>query len=126
MFATIINGVVVYLGNCREKAVSVGNDLAVKEVSSLEELSSMMNPKSTTKSADQELGDILTKLSQSLCGNAANKDFLDQLKSDSKNVVVEAKNLGARGIKTVGAGFIAIGDLLNKIEETENNKNSSN
>lgn len=126
MFATIINGVVVYLGNCREKAVSVGNDLAVKEVNSLEELSLMMNPKSTTKSADQELSDILTKLSQNLYDNVANKDFLDQLKSDSKNVVVEAKNLGARGIKTVGAGFIAIGDLLNKIEETENNKNSSN
>jgi hypothetical protein len=127
MYAVVTEGAVVYLGPCPGLAKQVAEDYSdellgevatVVEVVNLDELAAAMNPPETDKVADLvEKGVVLLdSLVEKLDKLGVNKDLADKVRTNSEKVVAEVKTLGVNGMKAVGEGFVALGDLLRKAE----------
>lgn len=125
MHATVLNGTVVYLGPCEDaarEAATVG--AFTVQVNTLEELVEVLNPK--PKPLIDELSkassDAFNKVVEELDKLGVNKELADKVRQDGEKLVAEVRSLGARGIKAVGEGFVALGDLLKKVESKKCDK----
>ena len=123
MYATITSGTIIYLGESEKEATLATkanpSSCSVVKVNNLQELVLAVNPITAER---DDLSDAFEKITHKLNELGINKDLADKFKNNGEKLVGEAKSLGARGIKSVGSGFIALGDLLNKIgaEEQKN------
>lgn len=137
MYAVLNGGFLVYLGNCQDEALkhlkNGGNSATMRHVDSLEDLVNLIDVENVTVGATDEVAEAINGMTDTL--SSAFKGLVDKLnevgdtqdlaakvKSSSEKLVGEAKSLGARGMKVVGEGFVALGDLLRKASATEGKK----
>jgi hypothetical protein len=84
------------------------------QVDSIEELMAKMMPESEQDEQDDLVAELLQKLDDlGLTPENAEK-FTKQVQEQSEKAIAEVRSLGIRGMKAVGDGFIAFGDLLRK------------
>jgi hypothetical protein len=123
MYATIVSGHVVYLGDCRLQAEKItdSNSLPqVFEVHSLEDLQRVMQPEISFKEkARQHFNQAFQDVVENFDKIGVNKEFFDNIQSKSVTLIEEAKSLSVRGMKAVGEGFIALGKLMHQEGEKE-------
>lgn len=93
---------------------------SIAEVSSLDDLIEHMMPHPTGKEEDV-LAEVLKKLEELVSPETAEK-FAAQIQEQTGKVVAEVKSMGITGMKAVGDGFIALGDLIRKAGETKEEK----
>lgn len=93
---------------------------SIAEVSSLDDLIEHMMPYPTGKEEDV-LAEVLKKLEELVSPETAEK-FAAQIQEQTGKVVAEVKSMGITGMKAVGDGFIALGDLIRKAGETKEEK----
>lgn len=96
-------------------AVSSNGLYSIVEVSSLDDLAKHVMPE--TEEVDV-LADVLEKL-EKLVDPANAEKFAAQIQEHSGKVVAEVKSMGIAGMKAVGDGFVALGDLIRKAGETK-------
>lgn len=77
-------------------------------------------PHPTGKEEDV-LAEVLKKLEELVSPETAEK-FAAQIQEQTGKVVAEVKSMGITGMKAVGDGFIALGDLIRKAGETKKEK----
>lgn len=123
MYAVILNRGLFYLGNDYDKAIRIHqkhkNSCLHYEIT-LNELSSILGftePEVT----DEHLSQAVQCLVQKLKDLGIKVDVTDKVKESSEKVLAEVKFVGLRGMKTVGDGFVALGDLLRKAGENKDN-----
>jgi hypothetical protein len=127
MYATIHSGTVIYLGVCRDTAYEAAHeDDDVFQVNTLEELAIALRPKeimdeaeAVLNAAEAEYSRAFDKLVNKLDECGINKELAEKIKANGEKLVGEAKSLGIRGMRAVGSGFVALGDLLRKAGEKE-------
>lgn len=123
MYAVLTDNTVLYLGECRTKAVEVLDQnpkAEMKKVDSLDDLKDVINPAKTEEDilSDAIVG-LFDKLEE-LGFTAENAESLTaKLQLHADKAVAEVRSLGIRGMKAVGDGFIALGDLLRKAEKQQ-------
>lgn len=120
-YAVFSNGAMIHFGSNQKEALAYlkGNATLVS-VNSLEDLlcafESHWIASQVRKEDDNDLSNAFTSLLDRLDRMGINEenaeDMMSKLKENSKKVVSEAKSLGVQGMKAVGEGFIALGDLL--------------
>lgn len=96
-------------------AVSSNGLYTIVEVSSLDDLAKLVMPE--TEEVDV-LADVLKKLEE-LVDPANAEKFAAQIQEQTGKVVAEVKSMGIAGMKAVGDGFVALGDLIRKAGETK-------
>lgn len=123
MYAVFQDGVVFYVGSDAVIAVQIlqskGSTASMVTVNSLEELASLM---STENDPFSGLSQAASRLFQILDDSGLNAETMEKttekLKSQGEKAVAQVRSLGIQGMKTVGDGFVALGDLLRKASET--------
>lgn len=138
MYAVLTGGFLVYLGNNQDEAMkhlkNGGNVAVMKHVDSLEDLVNLIEVENVTVGVTpDEVAEAINDMTDTL--SSAFKGLVDKLnevgntqdlaakvKSSSEKLVGEAKSLGARGMKVVGEGFVALGDLIRKAGVDEGKK----
>jgi len=103
------------------KDLSSAGRYSLVEVSSLEDLAkAIMMQKEETP---EELVDELLRKLEALGITAENADKLTkQVREHSDKAIAEVRSLGIRGMKAVGDGFIAFGDLLRKAAKDDDDE----
>jgi len=91
---------------------------SIVEVSSLDDLAEHVMPYPTGPEEVDVLADVLKKL-EGLVDPANAEKFATQIQEQTGKVVAEVKSMGIAGMKAVGDGFIALGDLIRKAGETK-------
>lgn len=94
---------------------------SIAEVSSLDDLIEHMMPSKTKSKEEDVLAEVLKKLEELVSPETAEK-FAVQIQEQTGKVVAEVKSMGITGMKAVGDGFIALGDLIRKAGETKEEK----
>ena len=120
MYAVIFDKDLLYLGLDQIKALETFNSKdgsEIHQISSVEELSKLTNKVSDV---DSQLSEAAHKLVKKLDEWGINQDLSKVVQENSDKVIAEVRYIGLRGMKTVGEGFVALGDLLRKAgEETQ-------
>ena len=124
MYVVVLGQKIVYLGDSEKDAVNLYSEISSNldidanfgVVDNLNDLKNMIFPKKPVdeKSIDEkETKNLLDSLYKKL------DSLIDENLESSKNlyenfgkVIAEVKPLGMKGMRAVGEGFIAIGDLL--------------
>jgi len=128
MYAVIANKAIHYLGNDREQAVQVlgsKTGASMVNVSTLTELASLFSahsvnvtpePNHFSKAAER----VLEILDEVGVDERSVEEVVQTLRERGQAAATEVRHLGIQGMKTVGEGFVALGDLLKKqAEESE-------
>jgi hypothetical protein len=55
-----------------------------------------------------------------------NQDLAEKVYQNSEKVIAEVRYIGVRGMKAVGEGFIALGDLLKKAGDEQEHEEENN
>lgn len=129
MYAVIADQTICYLGSDSEKATKLldskkGASLA--NVHTLSELASVLAAAQTNapnKTLNEGFSEAIERVFEVLDEAGINENSVDEvvgvLKQRSQTVVTEVRSLGIKGMKTVGEGFVALGDLLKKASEPD-------
>lgn len=120
MKAVLADGCVLYLGNDEATvnflmggAKNDSSDVEVREVYTLEDLASYFE-----EEEEDPVADSLDRLLQRL-EELDVDEIADRLIEKGEKAVAEVRSLGVRGMEAVGRGFVALGELLNKAAEEE-------
>lgn len=90
----------------------------IVEVLSLDDLIEHIMPPKTKSKEEDVLAEVLKKLEELVSPETAEK-FAVQIQEKTGKVVAEVRSMGINGMKAVGDGFIALGDLIRKAGETK-------
>lgn len=90
----------------------------IVEVSSLDDLAALVMPEGSQGPEVDVLADVLKKLEELVDPVNAEK-FAAQIQEQTGKVVAEVRSMGCSGMKAVGEGFIALGDLIRKAGENK-------
>lgn len=93
---------------------------AIHEISTLEELSELMVPFGSESEPDI-LAELLKQIDDLKIPENAEK-FVEQIQTQGEKAVAEVRSLGIRGMRAVGEGFVALGDLLRKASPEDEQK----
>jgi hypothetical protein len=123
MYAVFQDGVVFYVGSDAVVAAQIlqsqGSAASMVTVDSLEELADLT---STKDNPFDGLSQAAARLLQILDDSGLNAETMEKttekLRSQGEKAVAQVRSLGIQGMKTVGDGFVALGDLLRKASET--------
>ena len=137
MYAVIANKAIHYLGTDKEEAVQVlGSKLGASmvNVSTLTELASLFSahvvnecsqpsqtnpfgkPNHFSKAAER----VLEILDEVGVDERSVEEVVQTLRERGQAAATEVRHVGIKGMRTVGEGFVALGDLLKKqAEESE-------
>lgn len=113
MFAVISNEGLEFLGNAHNEALDAletNPGSTLHSVANLEELELAL----TKEKVKRELSDAFRGLTDKLDELGINEDLAKKVRENGKKLVGEVKSLGVRGMKAVGEGFVALGELLRK------------
>lgn len=129
MYAVFADEAIHYLGTDQEAAMAVlksktGGTLS--SVDSLTDLQILFSQNAKNKKSSKHpsrLDEVLRKLEEiDLAGEA--EEVLRVTKENSEKAIGQVRSMGLRGLKGLGEGFTALGDLLQKAsEEKETSKN---
>lgn len=114
MYAVITGGRLSYLGECQDEALDTFNskpNSSLHLVESQEELDELLD---TEVDVAAIVSDSFTSLVGKLSELGVNQDLPSKLRDNSVKLMGEAKSLGVKGMKAVGEGFVALGELLRK------------
>jgi hypothetical protein len=117
MYAVILDKSLLYLGLDNNKAIEIFNskpNCEIHQINSVEELSKITSEKTVV---DNDLSEAAQKLVQKLDEFGINQNLAETVRENSERVLAEVRYIGLRGMKTVGEGFIALGDLLREASE---------
>ncbi len=119
MYAVIAESTLIYLGEDRIKATEALDDApdsALISVSNLDELADYLNE--DNEEGAEILSDAAVRIFEKLeeLGFTAEnaEELAQKVRTNGEKAVAEVRSLGIRGMKAVGEGFIALGDLLRK------------
>ena len=128
-YAVLVDHTVAYVGSDLMTAARVldakgPSGARMITVASLKELSGIINESPEPK--EQEVVDGLSqaaaRLFQVLDESGVSTETIEKatqtLKSGGDTVIAQVRSLGIEGMKTVGDGFVALGDLLRKAGES--------
>lgn len=134
MYAVFAHQSLVYLGNCRDEAllfVDSNAGASLHSVSDLVDLSNLFDEQVlgyeledevefTAQTVGDQLSDaahVVVQKLDSLGINAENaEDLAKKLKDGGEKTLAEVRSLGIKGMKAVGEGFVALGELLRKAD----------
>lgn len=140
MYAVFAHQSLVYLGTCRDEALSFVDGVeaaSLHSVTDLDELADLFEDLVLedefededdlllgAQAAVQSVGDQLSNAAHvvvqkldDLGINAENGEVLaKKLKEGGEKTLVEVRSLGIKGMKAVGEGFVALGELLRKAD----------
>lgn len=108
MYLVTCQNQIRYLGECRDKAIEAFN---ANQGASLQFLNSG-DELNTALRDDKDPSDAFKSLIDRLDGLGVNQELAAKIKDNGVKLFGEAKSLGVRGLKVVGEGFVAIGELL--------------
>lgn len=120
MYAVITDNTVLYLGECRDKAVEVLDQnptASIRTVNSLEDLAGEIDPFRGEEDVDvlsEAIVGLFEKLDELGFTPENAETLVEKVQQHSEKAVAEVRSLGIRGMKAVGDGFVALGDLLRK------------
>lgn len=119
MYAAVSGGRLLYAGNSLEKACEACKDVEnakMVEFQSWDEIPEIVSDslESTEEDLDleQAFSDALNDVVQKLNDMGVNEDLPNKLLDVGGKILADIKLVGSNGVKTVGEGFIALGELL--------------
>ena len=128
MYAVIFERKPIYLGTEPGKAIDVFNSKAGSElhkIESLEQLSGLVEENPKNFQVQDQLSEAAQRLVQKLDELGINQDLAEKVYQNSEKVIAEVRYIGVRGMKAVGEGFIALGDLLKKAGEEQEHEDDN-
>jgi hypothetical protein len=129
MYAVIFERKPIYLGTEPGKAIDVFNSTAGSElhkIESLEQLSGLVEENPKNFQVQDQLSEAAQRLVQKLDELGINQDLAEKVYQNSEKVIAEVRYIGVRGMKAVGEGFIALGDLLKKAGDEQEHEEENN
>lgn len=127
MYAVIFEKKPIYLGTEPGKAIDVFNSTAGSElhkIESLEQLSGLVEENPKNFQVQDQLSEAAQRLVQKLDELGINQDLAEKVYQNSEKVIAEVRYIGVRGMKAVGEGFIALGDLLKKAGDEQEHEDN--
>lgn len=121
MFAVIFDGRLLYAGHSQSEALLIceanfnSKLIHCESVAELEEILAPKEVMEDTEDFSQLLSELVAKLDEL----GINEELADRVIATGEEVIGEIKAIGSRGMKTVGEGFIALGELLRGQSETD-------
>lgn len=132
MYAVIADKAIHYLGTNNEEAVRVlgsKTGASMVNVATLTELASLFSAHvANVDSQPQEspFSKATERVLEILEDIGVNEHSVDEvvqiLKQRGQSAATEVRSLGIKSMKTVGEGFVALGDLLRKQAESESDE----
>ncbi len=129
MYAVFAEGRLAYLGNCQDEALKVFNakpNANLHTVQNMAEVDYLLHDyqagledDTTNPTMEDDLSDAFQTVIDKLDEWGINKNMADKVREGGEKLVGEARSLGVRGMRTVGDGFIALGELLRRASEDE-------
>lgn len=125
MYAVLANKTICYLGSDKIYATEIlesKNGASLVSVTTLTELASFYSTHFDSNMPDtnvfsQAVERVLEALDEAGVDENSVEDVVEVLKQKGQTAVTEVHHLGIKGMKTVGEGFVALGDLLKKASE---------
>ena len=126
MYAILADGGVQYLGGDRNRATEIldskdgGKQIVV---ASLDELADALrhhrgeDPPNFSESLSDAFSEVMAKLDDLGINKGAAEEFGQRVQDNTAQITDEVRSLGIKGMKAVGANFVALGDLLKKAAE---------
>jgi hypothetical protein len=127
MYTVIFERKPIYLGTEPGKAIDVFNSTAGSElhkIESLEQLSGLVEENPKNFQVQDQLSEAAQRLVQKLDELGINQDLAEKVYQNSEKVIAEVRYIGVRGMKAVGEGFIALGDLLKKAGDEQEHEDN--
>lgn len=106
LYAVFFNSKILYFGSNQQEAFEVfqnNKGSTLKQVDSIDQIKELK-----CDSFSKNFDEILEKLKKINFENSTIDEIIDSEK------IAEVKYLGIKSMRTVGEGFVALGDLLNK------------
>lgn len=123
MYAVITaEGRLAYLGECQDQALATFNSkegVSLHQVDSPEELNALLDKDDAVRAVVDDTTETFKALVDKLDELGLNKDLASKVSENSTYLLGEAKSLGVKGMKAVGEGFVALGELLRKASAEE-------
>ncbi len=117
MFLVTVNGGILYLGDSQKDAIAikqVNENSHLYSVNGYDEVEAMLQK--NTSEVDPAISDVFSdtfnELVDQLDKVGINQDLSNRIVSKGQQLVGDARSLGIQGMKVVGDGFVALGDLL--------------
>lgn len=134
MYAVILDKSLLYLGESYSMSVitlqknenSVRyDDVTLNQLSELLGFSETEEQPEPEPEPEESLSQTIQNLIKKLEELGINQEFKSRIQENSSKVLADVKFLGLRGMKTVGEGFVSLGDLMRKAGEpnTEGGQN---
>ncbi len=136
MYAVIADRAIHYLGTNNEEAVRVlwsKKGASMVNVATLTELASLFSahvanvdyPPDTEENPFSKATERVLEILEDIGVNERSVDEVVQiLKQRGQSAAAEVRSLGIKSMKTVGEGFVALGDLLRKQAESDESEES--
>lgn len=134
MYAVLSEGSIAYLGDCRDAALAV---LDTKDGAQLTTVTTLAGlKKAFEQHADQQdcdpeegcsvsrLDEVLQKLDDLDLGGTT-EEVLEKVRNGGERLIGQVRSLGLRGMKGLGEGLAAVGDLLQQAGEDEDEDDPS-
>lgn len=123
MYAVISQNAIHYLGSNKDAALSVlesktGTMVTFKNLTELVNTFETHVKLKESKEEPSRLDEVLKRLEKiDLAGEA--EDVLKKTRENGEYAIGQVRSIGLRGLKGLGEGFTAIGDLLQKAGDKE-------
>jgi hypothetical protein len=139
MYAVVSGGLLLYLGDCRDNAMTYFNDNecmtpSLHTVADITQLATLLDHDNrVVAQVDDPLNQVGNTVSSAFKGLVdqldqlgVNQDLATKVMNNGEKLVGEAKSLGVKGMNVVGEGFVALGELLRKASTEEKQKAETN
>jgi hypothetical protein len=129
MYAVVLEKTLLYLGEDQSLALetfrsnpksSIHN---IESIDKLKDIGVIESPEAD-QFIEQEFSDAIQRILNKLEEFGLSSDLPEKIQANSEKVIAEVRHIGIKGMKTVGEGFIALGDLLNKIAKEEDKESN--
>jgi hypothetical protein len=124
MYAVVFENTLLYLGEDQALALETFRSKpksSIHNIDSVDKLKDIgvVDSPEVDQFIEQEFSEAIQKVFNKLEEFGLSSDLPAKIQENSERVVAEVRHIGIKGMRTVGEGFIALGDLLNKIAKEE-------
>lgn len=123
MYAVIVETIVSYLGDSESQALNALKRSPNACMIHVEDLEDLKRHIEVEPEEDEDLAEAATRIFDRLDDLGFNlenvEDFGDNLRAQSQQAITELRGLGIKGMKALGEGFVALGDLLRQAVDEE-------